>query len=99
MEFVKQIFEAFATDCVPQALGCLRNKNTTNPDLSDVEIFAAMPMKDMWEDAEMPSVYFYLRKNKYLMIPSCWEDAISSFEAQLNAKVSWTRYLIESSSD
>ena len=99
MEFVKQIFEAFATDCVPQALGCLRNKNTTNPDLSDVEIFAALPMKDMWEDAEMPSVYFYLRKNKYLMIPSCWEDAISSFETQLNAKVSWTRYLIESSSD
>ncbi|CAE7241068.1 unnamed protein product [Symbiodinium necroappetens] len=87
MDFVKQIFEAFATDCVPEALACLRNKNTTSPELSDVELFTALPMNDMWEDAGLPSVYFYLRKNKYLMIPSSWESAICSFDTELDSKV------------
>ena len=94
MDFVKQIFEAFATDCVPEALACLRNKNTTSPELSDVELFTALPMNDMWEDAGLPSVYFYLRKNKYLMIPASWESAICSFDAELDSKVSWARYVI-----
>ena len=90
MEFVKQIFDVFATGHAPESLASLRNKTTTNPDLSDVELFKALPMKDMWEDAKLPSVYFYLRRNKYLVIPSCWESTIESFDKELDAKVSWT---------
>ena len=89
MEFVKQLFDAFTTDFSPHRMGCLRNKNSTNPDLSDVELFKALPMKDLWEDADLPAVYFYLRRNKYLMIPPSWEDAISQFDKELDAKVSW----------
>ena len=89
MEFVKQIFDVFTTDSTPHRMGCLRNKNTTNPDLSDVELFKALPRNDMWEDAELPAVYFYLRRNKYLMLPSSWEDAINRFDLELDAKVSW----------
>ncbi|CAE7327555.1 unnamed protein product [Symbiodinium sp. KB8] len=87
MEFVKQLFDAFTTDFSPHRMGCLRNKNSTNPDLSDVELFKALPMKDLWEDADLPAVYFYLRRNKYLMIPPSWEDAISQFDKELDAKV------------
>ena len=97
MEFVKQIFEAFATCQTPDSLAALaplRNKNTANPDLSDVELFKALPMKDLWEDAELPSVYFYLRRNKYLVIPSSWEDTIECFDTELDARVSWALYYI-----
>ena len=80
MELIKQIYDAFTTDFAPHSLGCLRHKNTVNPDLSDVELFTALPMKDLWEDAELPSVYFYLRRNRYLMVPESWEDAIHDFD-------------------
>ena len=89
MELIKQIYDAFTTDFAPHSLGCLRHKNTVNPDLSDVELFTALPMKDLWEDAELPSVYFYLRRNRYLMVPESWEDAIHDFDKELDAKVSW----------
>ncbi|CAE7578512.1 unnamed protein product [Symbiodinium sp. CCMP2456] len=95
MEFVKQIYDAFTTDFAPHTLGCLRNKNTTDPNLSDVELFNALPMKDMWEDAELPSVYFYLRRNKYCMVPPSWEDAIHSFDKELDAKVNCYGHLRE----
>ncbi|CAE7803502.1 unnamed protein product [Symbiodinium sp. CCMP2592] len=86
MEFVKQLFDTFARDPEPLHLGCLRNKNDTNPDLSDVELFGALPTGDLWEDANLPSVYFYLRRNRYLVIPPSWAAQIELFDKELDAK-------------
>ena len=89
MEFVKRLFDVFTGDSERRHLACLRNKNTVNPGRSDVELFAALPTGDLWEDASLPSVYFYLRRNRYLVIPPSWEAQIQSFDRELDAKVAW----------
>lgn len=89
MEFVQQLFDVFTGDSERPHLACLRNKNTTKPGLSDVELFADLQLGDLWEDANLPSVYFYLRQNRYLVIPPSWEAQIERFDRELDAQASW----------
>ena len=66
----------------------LRNKNVTDPAMTDVELFQNMALGDTWDDASIVSVYFYLRRNKHLVIPACWEVPIHEFDKELDAKAS-----------
>ena len=88
MPFVRQIFEVFTDESAHTHKNVLRNKNPTDPAMSDVELFQNMELGDTWDDASVTSVYFYLRRNKHLVIPACWEVPMAKFEKELNAKVS-----------
>ena len=87
MDFVKQLFNVFTEDSARDKTGFLRNKNKTDPKMTDLELFQSMPLGDLWEDASIASVYVYLRRNKHLVIPNSWEQVIDDFDAELDAKV------------
>lgn len=62
----------------------LRQKKEVNLGLSDKEVFQSMPLGDVWEDAKLPEVYRYLRKNKKHVIPKSWESVFDDFDAELD---------------
>ena len=67
-KFVKQIYDIFSNTQKVQKY--LRNKTVVqHTEFSDHEIFAAMPLGDLWEDAGIASVYFYLRQRSALSDP------------------------------
>ena len=88
MRFVRQIFEVFTNETDHVKKNILRNKNVTDPAMTDVELFQNMALGDTWDDASIVSVYFYLRRNKHLVIPACWEVPIHEFDKELDAKAS-----------
>ena len=51
--------------------------------LSDRELFAKMSIHDVWWDANLPELYWYLRKLPNLQIPESWETTIDQFEMEL----------------
>ena len=61
----------------------LRNKQHLDPMLTDREIFSTMPMGDVWWDAKLPELYWYLRQLPTLSIPESWSSAIQQFEQEL----------------
>ena len=61
----------------------MRNKKEVAPLMTDKEIFQSMELGDVWWDAELPQLYWYLRKSPTLKIPESWEATISSFEQAL----------------
>ena len=61
----------------------LRNKEHVDPMLTDREIFSTMPMGDVWWDAKLPELYWYLRQLPTLSIPESWSSAIQQFEQEL----------------
>ena len=87
MAFVQQLYKVFV-EGGDRYHGILRNKNVTCPRTTDVQLFVNMAMGDIWEDAGAASAYFYLRGNRYLVVPDSWESAIADFDAELSAKVS-----------
>ena len=88
MAFVKQIYEVFvANNAAGLSRQCLRNKNSVDPLLTDQQLFSAMLLGDCWEDASLPSVYFYLRSGKHLVIPNSWQAAIDAFDEELSKNV------------
>ena len=60
----------------------LRQKKAINHAATDVEIFHAMPIGDIWKDGNLLEVYFFLKKNKRLKLPDCWEVPLKSFEEE-----------------
>ena len=63
--------------------GDLRNKRNVDPALTDREIFDSLKIGDVWWDAGLPDLYWYLRKLPSLKIPSSWESTIEAFETEL----------------
>ena len=85
-KFVNQIYDIFSNTQKVQKY--LRNKTVVqHTEFSDHEIFAAMPLGDLWEDAGIASVYFYLRKGRHLVIPDSWSATITAFDQELSASV------------
>ena len=87
MRFVKQLFEIFTDESAHKKKNFLRNKNPTDPSMTDVELFKNMALGDTWDDASVASVYFYLRRSRHLMIPPCWQSTIDEFDRELHNKV------------
>ena len=90
MGFVRQLFKVFTHESAQKSKGHLRNKNLTNPTMTDLELFQSMPLSDAWEDAGVASVYFYLRRNRYLVVPDSWEATIQAFDRELDEHEAWT---------
>ena len=65
----------------------LRAKNSVNPVLTDRQIFESMQLGDAWEDASVASVYFYIRKGRFLVIPDSWQATIDDFDRALQEHV------------
>ena len=84
MAFVKQLYDVFASDTAKHEKGFLRNKNTLALDKTDLELFKEYPTGDLWEDARLPSVYMYIRRNPHLVIPDSWEAVIADFDHELD---------------
>lgn len=61
----------------------LRNKQHVDPMLTDRELFSTMPMENVWWDAKLPQLYWYLRQFPTLSIPESWSSAIQQFEQEL----------------
>ena len=61
----------------------LRNKQHLDPMLTDRELFSTMPMENVWWDAKLPQLYWYLRQLPTLSIPESWSSAIQQFEQEL----------------
>lgn len=86
LKFVKEIYDIFSN--TEKVHKYLRNKTVVqHTDFTDHEIFAAMPMGDLWEDAGIASVYFYLRKGAHLVIPDSWSATIDAFDRELSESV------------
>ena len=87
MRFCKKLYRAFwETDMLHQCRP-LRHKNFVDPAKSDREIFSDMELGDVWADANLAKVYFYARRNKWLVIPDSWVETIEKFDRELDARV------------
>ena len=66
----------------------LRNKREVATAKTDREIFEEMTLDDVWWDAELPQLYWYLKEHLTFTIPPSWESTIQHFEKDL-LKDSW----------
>lgn len=71
----------------------LRNKQEVDMSLSDRELFAKMSIHDAWWDANIPELYWYLRKLPKLKIPESWETTIDQFEMELQEESCFNSFL------
>lgn len=51
----------------------LRCKVPVDPSHTDRELFKNMKNDDLWLDADLPSVLFYIAENKHVAIPPSWQ--------------------------
>lgn len=61
----------------------LRQKKTVDTSKSDRELFEELPLDDVWEDAKLADVYFYLRASKKTQIPNTWVQVFEELDTQL----------------
>ena len=61
----------------------MRTKYDANVKLSDRELFEALPLKDIWADADLTSVFEYLYNHKKTDIPDSWVHTMSNFRREL----------------
>ena len=61
----------------------LRQKKTIDTKKSDRELFEELSLDDVWEDAKLVDIYFYLRASKKTQIPDSWVQVFEALDAQL----------------
>ena len=61
----------------------MRQKISLDPRSTDVELFSQQPLGDVWGDAELISIYQYLRRGA--RIPDSWDAAIAKFDNELSS--------------
>ena len=66
-------------------LADLRGKPEVNSRATDRELFEQQPLGDLWWDAELPQVFFYLLQNKNLQIPDSWLSTMKNFQEEVSA--------------
>ena len=57
----------------------LRCKVPTDQLGTDRELFVQLSDDDLWLDAKLPDVLFYLAKNKHLRIPASWHHDMTAY--------------------
>ena len=62
----------------------LRQKRSVDTKMTDKELFQNMPLGDLWSDAQLVSIYKYLRQSKKTTIPDTWVDVFENLDAQLD---------------
>ena len=88
LPFVAKLYRAFFETEAMDERRDLRHKAAVDPAKSDRELFLALPLGDVWDDANMARTYFYARSNKRLKIPPAWEEAFDQFDHELRTKAS-----------
>ena len=72
----------------------LRNKRHVAPAMTDREIFDSMSLGDCWWDAELPQLYWYLKKKlPNLSIPESWEETMETFERSCSKYLVWISHV------
>ena len=61
----------------------LRHKYPVDLGKSDKDLFAELPMGDIWIDAKLHQVWVYLFTNRRLKVPDSWHDVIWKFHHDL----------------
>lgn len=61
----------------------LRQKKEINLSLSDKELFCRLPLGDLWQDADLVSVYKYLRNSEKTAVPSSWQEVFDELDSEL----------------
>ena len=62
----------------------MRQKVSLDPKSTDVQIFQNLDLNDVWADADLVSVYKYLRGG--VSVPDTWHEAMAQLDAELSAK-------------
>ena len=62
----------------------LRQKKEVDSSMTDLELFSAMELGDVWEDCNLIEVYRYARRYKPETVPPSWQNAMEKLDAQLN---------------
>ena len=62
----------------------MRQKVSLDPKSTDVQIFQNLDLRDVWADADLVSVYKYLRQG--VSVPDTWHEAMAQLDAELTAK-------------
>lgn len=53
---------------------------------TDKELFESLDLGDVWPEAELVQVWFYLYRNSHLRIPDSWSNTMEKFnELMLDA--------------
>lgn len=63
----------------------VRTKYDANVKLSDRELFDSMTSTDLWEDADLVSVFVYLIEHPRTSIPDSWLETMGRFKEDLLA--------------
>ena len=87
MRFCQKLYRAFYQTEMLHDRRHLRHKNSVDPGKTDREIFEDMGLGDVWSDANLATVYFYARQNKWLVIPDSWLATIEKFDKELDGRV------------
>ena len=61
----------------------LRQKVDLDVQLTDRQLFASLELGDVWADAKLPAVYWYLRNLNSLSVPDSWEREFSQLDDAL----------------
>lgn len=59
----------------------MRQKVEIDVQKTDLELFQQLSIDDCWWDAELPSVFMYLAKNRKMKVPTSWQP---TFDALYN---------------
>lgn len=62
----------------------MRQKVSVDPRATDLEVFVQLELGDHWPDADLISVYKYLRQGT--TVPDTWQSAMSQFDKELSSK-------------
>lgn len=84
-----ELYQAYG-DMPRRDLWC---KIPTEPSWTDRELFMQMCDEDLWLDAKLPDVLFYVYSNKHLVIPSSWESCMVDYINHVKKEVTRLIYI------
>ena len=73
----------------PKFRRSLRQKLPVCTELTDEDLFAAMPLGDVWSDARLLDVFMYLHQHRRLSIPDSWREVMDEFKKEVEARALW----------
>lgn len=62
----------------------MRQKVPVDPKATDVQLFAQLELGDVWEDADIVSVYKYLRQG--VTVPDTWQLNLAKLDHELSLR-------------
>ena len=73
----------------PRHCFTLRQKPIVDGRLTDQQMFQRLELGDVWRDAQLVDVFFYLLQSNTLVIPDTWHKTMMDFKLELEAYDAW----------